>query len=367
MVLSSFKYISNYIETRAIFGTTPVMDTQYTADQNVFKKIAMNELRLTSDLVNFDGIFGYANQVLNHKKAEIFGAITRKLSIDLESTDYLQPGFDVGEKFQYFKKSLLSEDTSWFGPLSFVCIPIAFFVSVFSKQKNRTAYAFFALFFFVAYALFIIVQRRGWDPYQGRYYILPMLVAAPLLAGLTSGGVVVRRSTSVLLGFISCILIFNALMFNLSKPFITERTLVTVEAKVIPAIPANGYPGQKLRSIVQNQVTRLYPYVAPRLNIIDSTYYEQLYYQDNSTVANAEFINKVIPPGTDITILIDRSVIEFSLFGVNKTRNVFPINDIAEYDGKTVLLVSNSKITEVPTSVQMIAQNETYSIYRPLK
>jgi hypothetical protein len=129
-------------------------------------------LAYSDQFIGLDGLPRVVQNSLIPLKADLFQNKIISPSLDLEKKVFLQPGFDQVEEFDYRKSLILSEESAWFGPIGFLLIPAAVVITLLSKQKVRRIYAVFCLTLFFSYFIMFILQRPGWDPYQGLKFTL---------------------------------------------------------------------------------------------------------------------------------------------------------------------------------------------------
>ncbi len=136
--------------------------------------------RYIYSLISFDGLPLNIHSKLNGFEASLGKDIDAKLNLKMEDGRLLATRIMTqNEAFSFDSIPPLTEDTSWIGLVGFLIIPAGMVLSLFSKEKRIRDYAVFSLVFGLVYALLVILQRPGWDPYQGRYFILGLIPASP--------------------------------------------------------------------------------------------------------------------------------------------------------------------------------------------
>jgi len=84
-------------------------------------------------------------------------------------------------------------------------------------------------------------------------------------------------------------------------------------------------------------------------SILSAPYHDQLFY---STLAFDQ----------PLYLVIAKTPLEYSLFGVNRPRNLFPVDDPEQVPVNTYLLISNQRLTDLP-GFKLINSDDLYSIY----
>ncbi len=123
--------------------------------------------------------------------------------------------------FDYEMLTDIQEDTSWFGPLSVIVLFSAFCYQFVFGIKKKDALIFGLIFLGISFFCLVSILRRGWSPYQGRYFVLSITILAPLMASLFSnklGGKLFRY----LVALVGIAVIFYTSFKNPAKPFIRD-------------------------------------------------------------------------------------------------------------------------------------------------
>ncbi|MBA3075375.1 MAG: hypothetical protein FP831_17375 [Anaerolineae bacterium] len=361
ILFSSYQYILNIVQTGSVFGLDSVLNEKYPSISRISDKATYLIPRFTYQFIGVEGLPRSIQPTLTHIKENIFTAILQPSGLDLEKRVFLQAGYDEKEVFEYQAIPKLSEDTAWFGPFAILFIPLSTILSVFSKNKLRRNYAIICFINSIIYLFLVIIQRPGWDPYQGRYFILSLLPFIPLVSMLLPKKAVLRGIVIGIFLPISLLLIINTILLNDSKPIITARTQNDIINNFINPLPENsGF--QKFFKKTLLKLTYPTPYSSQLVNIYEATYYDRLFFSSLYSVKDIEFVNKILPEGEPLSILITRSPIEYALFGKNRSRIVNPIAEI--YDaGQGYVLVSNSLNLPPPSKMRLLGKNSSYSIY----
>lgn len=358
---SSFQFAQNILNTGSLFGSDSLLNEEYSSVGQVTQKALYVIPRFTYQFMGVEGLPRSIQPTLTNIKENIFTAILQPSGLDLEKKVFLQSGYDENESFQYQAIPRLSEDTAWFGPFAILFIPLSTILSVFSKNKLRRNYAIICFINSIIYIFLVIIQRPGWDPYQGRYFILSLLPFIPLVSMLLPKKAVLRGIVIGTFVPICLLLIINTTLLNDSKPIITARTQNDIINNYINPLPENS----GIQKFFKKTLLKLtYPtsYSSQLVNIYEATYYDRLFFSSLYSVKDIEFIHKILPEGEPLSILITRSPIEYALFGKNRSRSVNPISEISDAR-QGYVLVSNSLALSPPSNMNLLGKNSVYSIY----
>ena len=363
LVFSSYVYVQNEIDFNSFFGTSDVLGSQNAGAAGMLSKLEYNIPRFVYNSLSVDGLNSKMSTSLTKIKAAAFKALTSLFHIDLEKEVFLQPGYSPSERFGYLTIPALTEDTAWFGPLSVLLAFIAFFLVLIQKNKERKEYLLVMLALNFSYSLAILIQRPGWDPYQSRYFLAIFLPVMPLIGVCTPEKKILKEITTLAISICFICLTFNIVFFNESKPLITASTIVTWQNQVIQKMPQNNEVEKKILMKAINYTGKLSTGMLQRQSILSLPYYEQMFYSNQGDLENLELVNSVLPADQPLYLLISSSIIEYPLFGVERTRDLFPITDPAQTPLAGYLLILNSRQDNL-LGLTLIKSNSTYSIYQ---
>lgn len=359
-IFASFQFIQNLIHTGLLFGVDSLLTEKNTSVTQTGQKALYVIPRYIFQFVGIDSLPRSIQPSLIQIKEKIFSKVLNPIGLDLEKEVFLQPGFDQNESFHYASALIRSEDTAWFGPLAFLLIPMAIMINFFSKATIRRKYALLCLINSVVCLLLLIVQRAGWDPYQGRYFIHMIFPFIPLVSALFPKNRVIRRVIIGILLPFCLLLIINTLLFNDSKPIITARTQNDIINNIISPLPENN----DFQLFFKKSLLKIaYPtkHSSAYVNIYEAAYYDQLYYSNISTANDIEFINQLIPKQSPIYIMLTNDPLEYALFGINRSRSIYPITDID--DAKPGYFLTSSTSIPASAEMQLLGKNADYSIF----
>ncbi len=359
--LTSFQFIQNLVNKGSLFGMDSLLTEKNPSISQSGEKALYVIPRYFYQFVGLDGLPRSIEPSLMLIKENVFKGMLAPTKLDLEKKVFLQPGFDQNESFHFSTPLKRSEDTAWFGPFAFLLIPLATIIGILSKTRLRRLYAVFCLINSIVFLILLIIQRAGWDPYQGRYFILAILPFIPLVSILFPNKKVFRNVILGILIPISMMLIVNTLLYNETKPIITAKTQNDIINNFISPLPENN--GFQL-FIKKSLLKIAYPskYSIQLVNIYEATYYDRLYYSSNSTAEDIVFINEIVPEFAPLSVMILNDPIEYALFGKDRNRVVTPISNIKDA-GQGYLLVSNSINFQPGPDVKLLNRNSDYSIF----
>jgi len=63
-------------------------------------------------------------------------------------------------------------------------------------------------------------------------------------------------------------------------------------------------------------------------------------------------------------LYIQKTIIEYALFGVNKTRDLYPVKSLVDVPTGALVLVDKNLMATPPTDMTLIADNARYLILR---
>lgn len=362
LIFSAFKFIQNQRETGSFLGNVKV-EGSIIAESNI-AKIKYSIPRDLYEFISFDGLPKKLQQDLNQGIVPIFRFIDHHLGLGLEEPKYLYFGSSEDEVFRYDRTLELSEDTAWFGPIGFILLPLAFGFSLISKEYRVREYAVFALIVYISYGFLVILQRPGWNPYEGRYFILGLAVCLPLVSILIPSRKGWKELVVGLLTFCVMVLAFNTLIFNSSKPILTYQNLQRFSIKQVANLSENDSFQGIIKRGINSLIFRLMDNSIQGEGIYDSSRIQQIYYSNKSTLIDMRFLLDFIPAHETIALLNPGFALEYGLFGENITRKLIPLKNLGEYDRRFYLVVPNSMDKSAFVGLLLIGANENFSIYK---
>jgi hypothetical protein len=203
-LFGSYIYIQNTIAFRGPFGpfalsTEPMDLTSEGGFVAGAHRLRDNLGRYSYQLVDFSPLPFHVASRINPSKAAVLGGLLSWLRIPVASPETIaRSGFDL----QYINP--LEEDDSWFGPLAALLVP-AILVQAYRGTRRgdalRPALAIIGIGFLVVES-----AAEGWSPAKGRYFMIPVALCFPLMAGFLGTRSVGRVALScglVIVGLVS--------------------------------------------------------------------------------------------------------------------------------------------------------------------
>jgi len=153
-------------------------------------------------------------------KKKVLTPILINQYINLESPDFLleqETPFRLGEHYP------LNEESSWYGPVGFILLTLAFIGGlIFSIRKRKPEGLILlgtALFFFLC----ITFIKPGWDPYVGRYLIFSSALITPFGAMIFSNKRWYQKTFVTLVCVFGIFTSVYCIINNDSKPLMGKR------------------------------------------------------------------------------------------------------------------------------------------------
>lgn len=363
LVFSAYKFIQNQRETGSFLGNPNVADVGSMISADTPEKVRYNLPRLLYDFIGFDGMPLESQREFIQLKAGVFRAIDKSFNLNLEGTEYLKYGFGGQERFLYDRIPQLSEDTAWFGPLGFLLLPLALVLGLFSRSALMREYSIFVLFLSLSFGLLVVLQWPGWDPYEGRYFIMGLVPVLPLMAILVPNR---KGWQGLVVGIFAVwvlILAFNTLLFNNSKPILPYQYLQRYSTQQVANFPENNFLQAAIKKGTNSILFKLMKNSPEGEGIFNGTRLQQVYYVNKRALEDVSFILKNVPENESISLYSPGYSMEYGLFGENRTRKLFPLRSLRDYDGNSYLVLRNPVDEETITRWNLIASNKHYSIF----
>jgi 4-amino-4-deoxy-L-arabinose transferase-like glycosyltransferase len=363
-VFSSYKFIQNYLERDALessmfagyrYGTV-------LSDPDAGRRSATNTLRYLYQGISVDGLTGKLKLSALEWRADAFRSLRARLGLNLEGEQYVSEG-DEGT-FAFDDAIALNEDAAWFGPLSVFLIPIASLLVLLERSKARKQYLLAALGFMALVFVMMSVLITGWSPTNGRYLVLPTLVILPLLAVLLPVKRVIGGIISVVLALAAAYLAFSSLLINDSNPLVTQFSLYSYQSEKLNRSEDAGFIPRAWTYVNDRVIEDLLLTSPNRRDILNQTYYQNLFYQSSEDISAIDFLEVYVPADEPLYLYIEKTIIEYALFGINKTRDLHPIEDPIQVPTGALLLADLNLLDSPPDGMSLIAQREQYMLLR---
>ena len=364
-LLASYKFIQNAVERDRMMSSM-FASHRYRlpfSQPGDWLRYATNGSRYLYQAASADGLTGRVKLSALDARANAFIALSGWFNLDLEVRDYISEGDE--EYFSYAEAPALNEDSAWFGPLAFVLFPVTVIVVLTGKDRARKRYLWFSLAFLLTVFLMVAVLITGWSPTNGRYLTLPVLVFTPLFAVLIPQKRVWSGLVTLVLSVATVYLAISTLLINDARPLITQNSLYSFQAKTLEKWDDSGFIGGIYAKYLANRVVEDLVLTSPdRKDIRQQSYYENLFHQSASAIPDIEFVNSHMNPGERLYLYIDKNIIEYALFGVNKTRDLVPVVSAQQVSPRALVLVDKGRTPSITSGFTLLAENERFSIYQ---
>lgn len=361
-LLSTYQYIQNGMnkqETEGSMFATYRYAVPFTQGTTV-RWYATNTMRYGYQWVSLDGLNGQMKVSVQDVKNDIFRWVSGALNLDLETHEYISAGDD--DYFQYNVPPVFNEDASWFGLLSWTLIPAAVIVGLVRKDKIHRLYSLAALVLLAIYFFSTAILIIGWSPTNGRYMIIPVILATPLAAFLIPRKRGYVKLAPIVVATVSVYLAFSTLLINENRPIITDGSLYKFQYDVIEKMD-QSLPVKKFLAKAANRIIEDVILTCPsRKSILQVPYYEKLFFQNTDEVQEIEFVNAHLQPSTPLYLNIKKTTLEYGLFGINRSRELYPVSDLDDVPAGSYVLVSKHLIPEDSDDFGLIAENSSFSI-----
>ncbi len=361
--LSSYKFIQNTLD-REKMSSSMFATYRYAipfAKEGDGQHYATNALRYFYNGTSVDGLTGRAKLAAINGREKLFRGAGGWLKIDLEVKDYVAEGDK--EYFEYSVLPPLNEDAAWFGPLSLILFPLTAFVVLIGKNKLNKHYLWFSVAYILTTFLLISILLTSWNPAHGRYLVLPLLVMTPLLSVLLPVPRVRAAIITVLFSIAAVYLSVSALLINDSNPLITRYSLYSYQENRVDHSKEAGFFTRAYAYISDRVIEDLALTSPDRKDILHQSYYENLFHQSATDIPDIEFVNANVGPTETLYLYINKNIIEYALFGVNKTRDLVPVTSLQQVPSGALVLVDKGRTTASTTGMNLLAENENFSIY----
>lgn len=363
LAFSSLKYFQKMVwadlEGNNMYGTLTIGGASRSENTSI-RGYSINLFRYLYQATSIEGLSGgFYNQALAVKN-DASVKISNAFGLDLEEKAYIPENEDT--YFDYDKPQTLSENSAWFGPLSILFFP-AILVSVFLK-KNKMArnYAFFAIALILIFFFSIVFFKDGWGPNRGRYLIPAVIIFMPLTFLIFPANRILQNTLLAIIALISIVLSANTLVFNNTRLLLNQNQLIEFREKYVNNIKVTNFANSLYRRSLYLLTNDLIITAPQKATYLGQNYYGKLFYESRASKTDAEFVEQSIKPDQRIYTKIEDKIIEFSLFGINRTREVMPFIDFSEVASGSYVVIAE-KYLPVPSNYQLINTNGSIDIF----
>ena len=362
-LLAAYKFIQNSVE-RDKLESSMFASYRYSlpfSQPGDGRRYVTNSSRYFFQSISLDGLTGRAKLSALQAREGVFRALSRGIRIDLETREYISEGDE--EYFILSENPPLNEDAAWFGPLSVFLFPAVVIVVLAGKDRARKRYLWISLAFILIVFLMIAVLITGWSPTNGRYLIIPVLLFTPLFAVLIPSQRFWSGLLTIVLSISAFLMAVSTLLINDARPLVTQQTLYTFQAKTLEKWDDSGSIGAVYAKYIANRVVESLLLTSPnRKDIRQQSYYENLFHQNTSAIANIEFVNTNMPDDAPLYIFMRKNIIEYALFGVDKTRRLTPFSLLEQAPSGSWVLVDKGRPQPWADGLNLIAENDSFWI-----
>ena len=181
VLVGSYAYVQNVVAFGNPLGASTVATGPRVLQpkggvQTYAARLRDNLGRYIYQLVDFSPLPGSIPMRINPIKASFFGGLFHALDAHPENRETSRSA-----QFRLGYINPLDEDASWFGPLA-ILVMTGVVLEAYRGIRDRDPVR---LFLVVVVSMFLVLHSaaQNWSLYKGRYYVIPMAVGFPLIAG----------------------------------------------------------------------------------------------------------------------------------------------------------------------------------------
>jgi hypothetical protein len=373
LLLGSYIYFNNLNVYKNPLGPSNHVTADSFGNYSFSEKLIFNTPRFLYQFTNFDSLpVRLANQG-NEYKNRIFKFIDSNLDLKMESKIAIK---DVNKAFSLDTPPHFNEDESWFGFSAMLLIFPAFIIGIKCGIKNKDLISISLILFGISFYLFEILLRPGWDPYQGRYFILSIGILMPLVVHLFN-----KSFSSKIFQIFICIIVIltftMAVFSNESKPLLGKKAL----ENTYQTIKTTYNPEARFLQLYKEYSLKLYYFIWDNL-----PFQKPIHFYSNTelrVLSNLnhhlnilEAVNKSVPEKANLGIILENGDFDYVFFGPNLTRNLINITPISEISNLNwikekeisyILISKNERVPDIPLFLKLITDIDGWGLYKVIK
>ena len=224
LCFGSYAYIQNLINFGGIFGPKGFVEatTSISRISEIPSRINTNSSRLFAQFISCDGLPPQLADPCLKTKAQLLRPI---LASNIESDEYLYGT----TRFILENKNVYNAEMAWFGPLSWIVILPSIVVTLVKGVRKKKPLLIIFLLIPISFFIFIQFAKFGWDPYQGRYLIISVVLFQSLTAWIFGNQNIGEKIFTSLLSFLGLFIMVYSTFNNASLPLSSKALLVDLE------------------------------------------------------------------------------------------------------------------------------------------
>lgn len=369
LALGSFIYFNNIRYYNNPLGPSSVIANNLSTGESLSETIRYNAPRLIFQFISFDALpIKLANQA-TEIKGDIFENAGKYSGLNLDSTTALS---DPNVPFSYDLSPSYNEDASWFGFSSVMVIIPAIIFGIYFGLKRKDKYSIVLFILGITYSLFEMIFRPGWDPYQGRYFIISMAISTPLAVSFTNEKII-SKIFIFIVTVIALVTFFFSVFSNTSKPLLGRNNL---ESRYIKSVK-EYFPGNPIHNYYQKATIKIYDFLRQNLptdfSISD---YDDVQLRTLSNRSQHETIvrvvNDLVPQDARMGFMSGVGDFDYVFFGENLTRVLININSDNELFDKEwmrsknmsfVLISEYERFSDLPDYLNLTKAVDGWGLY----
>jgi hypothetical protein len=314
LLLGSYIYIQNTIVFHNPLGDEITLNDQISGNKggSVTDNLVYNSARDFYQSIDFTGLPNVYIDNLIALKARLFKPVFTFLGLDLESATAVHKDTVL---FSYLDNPEIQEDKTWYGPLSFLLLVPTVIIQLVQGFRRHDPIRLGLIFMFVSFFLIETAVRPGWEPFQGRYFILALVLVAPFIASFYQPELR-WRILNWLSVFLAAVIVFSVMASNSGKPLLSYNRLQTM---------AKPYTSQ-LSTKEQKKINALIRISFPNAKDIwdlDRTGRQLL--QGGGMGGAMILVNQYVPEDATLALGFTQNMFTFPFFGEHLTRRLIPV------------------------------------------
>lgn len=289
LCFGSYAYIQNLVNFGSLFGPKGFVEatTSISKLSDIPRRINTNSSRLFAQFISCDGLPPQLADPCLKTKTQLLKPI---LASNIESDEYLYGT----TRFILENKNVYNAEMAWFGPLSWIVLLPSIVVTLVKGVRKKKL--LLLIFLLIPFSFFIFIQfaKFGWDPYQGRYLIISIVLLQSLTAWIFSSHKIGARIFTLLLSLLSLFVMFYSTLNNASLPLTSKAMLVDLERW-----------GMKHSGLIQKVAYKVKPWLMYETDVWHMDRIEIMTISNRDYYAPMKMVEKHVPLNGNLGIMSD--------------------------------------------------------------
>lgn len=370
LIMGSYPYFNNFIQFKNPFGPTEHVMQDSQGRFNISEKFRFVPARFIYQFISFDALPVQMAEKGSEYKNYLFGFLDLKLNLQMES---LRAVKEEEEPFLFSTRPTYNENQSWFGFASVLLLTPALFFGIIKGVREKNFVSLSLVIYTIGFFFIEIILRPGWDPYQGRYFILSTAAAMPLCIYLFTEKIPSKIYITVTC-LIALLTMITAVLSNEQKPILGRMVVENRFKELEYTISQGNFIDKGIKKISLKTLSYLsynLPFYKPfyKYNEVELRTFSSRHVHEEIVWV----VEDLVPPNARMGVILGGGSFDYVFFGPTLQRqlvNINPPNMLNNTDWldnqklSFVLIYEVDRVTSIPPNLVPVFSNEKWQLFK---